>query len=149
GFIESIEQRAFQTLTSGARELRGQPFARGIFELVERFKPERLGEVVIDLSRFRSFDFRCSGLELRWLTSQLLVCVVFGETDLKCPGFVDTDANQLVLESRNKLARPDHHPYVFAGAAIERRAVDRPLEVNGDAIAGLGLGVVALLGIAA
>ena len=61
----------------------------------------------------------------------------------------DGDADQLFLETGNELAGADHDLDALAGAAVERHAVDAALEVDGDAIAGFGLGALGLRGVAA
>jgi len=47
-FVETVQQRALDALPRRTCEFRRQALARGLLQLVERFKTERLGELVID-----------------------------------------------------------------------------------------------------
>ena len=84
------------------------------------------------------------GFELGGLAGELFAGVILRERDLQIAGFARADADQLLLETRNELAGADHDLDALAGAAVERHAIDGALEVDGDAIAVLGLGAVAL-----
>ncbi len=53
----------------------------------------------------------------------------------------------LLLKAGDELAGADHELNALAGAAVEGDAVDGALEADGDAVAVLGLGAVALGGI--
>ena len=147
--VEPVEQRALDALARRAGELGRQPLARGILQLVERFKPERLGELVVDLGLRGRLDRGRRGLELGRLAGELLAHVVLRERHLQRAGLAGADADQLLLEARDELAGADHDLDALAGAALERLAVDAAVEIDGDAIAGLGLGALALRGIAA
>ena len=84
------------------------------------------------------------GLELGGLAGEFFAGVVLGEGNLQVPGLARPDADQLLFEARNELAGADHDLDALAGAAVERHAVDGALEVDGDAVAVLGLGALAL-----
>ena len=56
------------------------------------------------------------------------------------------DADELILEARDEGARAEVQRDVAAGAALERRAVHLAGEIDGDAVAVLGLGALALGG---
>ena len=93
------------------------------------------------------FDQRRGGLELGRLSGELLAGVVLREVHLQRAGLAGADAIELLLEARNELAGADHDLDAFAGAAVEQFAVDAALEVDGHAIAVLGLGAFGLRGI--
>ena len=94
----------------------------------------------------RRFDQGCGGLELGRLAGELLAGVVLRERNFQRAGLADADADQLLFKARNELAGADHDLDALAGAAVERRAVDGALEGDGDPVAVLGLGALALRG---
>ena len=71
--------------------------------------------------------------------------IVGREGDVELLLVADLDADQLVLEARDQLARAEHDRHVLAGAAVERDAVDLADEVDHHLVAVGGL--VALLGV--
>src|SRR5665213_2057362 len=83
------------------------------------------------------------------LSGERLAAVVLGERGLHDAGFARRDADQLFLETGNELAGADHDLNALASAAVERRAVDAALEVDGDPVAALRLGAFGLADIAA
>ncbi len=145
--VEAVEQRALDALAGRTGEFGDQALARGFLQLVERFEAERLGEFVVDRGLAGRFDQGRRGFELGGLAGELFAGVVLRERDLQGAGFARADADQLLLETRNELAGADHDLDALAGAAVERHAVDGALEADGDAVAVLGLGALALRGI--
>ena len=77
--VEAVEQHALDALARRAGELRSQPLARGLLQLVEQFQTERLGELVVDRGLLRRFDQRRGGLELGRLAGELLAGIVLRE----------------------------------------------------------------------
>src|SRR6185437_4643696 len=109
----------------------------------------RLGELVVDFDGLRRLDRNRGRLEFRRLTGQLRIGVVLWERDLQRPRLAGGDPGQLLFETGNKGIGANRDLDIFARAAIERRAVNRPLEVDRNAVAGRGLGALALVRIAA
>ncbi len=97
----------------------------------------------------RRFDQGRGGFELGRLAGKFFAGVILRERNLQGAGFARGDADQLLLEAGNKGIGADRDLDAFAGAAVERRAVDGALEGNRDPIPGLGLGALALCGIGA
>ena len=56
GFVEPVQQHALDPLTGCACEFGREPLARRLLQLVERFKAERLGKLVIDDGFLRRLD---------------------------------------------------------------------------------------------
>ena len=84
------------------------------------------------------------GLELGGLSGQRLARVVLRERHLHRAGLAGADADHLVLKTGDELAGADHELNALALAAVERHAVDGADEVDGDAVALLGLGALGL-----
>ena len=142
--IEPIQQGALDALARRAGEFGLEPSARSFLQLVERFQTERFCELVVDGGLAGRFDPGCRGLELGRLAGEFLAGVILREGNFQRAGLADADADQLLLKTRNELAGADHDLDALAGAAVEGHAVDGALEVDGDAVAVLGLGALAL-----
>ena len=136
---QRIEQLA---LHLGAGEAGGFLFqlaAHQFFQLVEAFKAQRLGEVLVD----RGFGFHLHLLhrdgELRVLALQVLGRVIGGEGDGDGLFIAGLDAFQLILEAGDELARTQHQCGILGLAAFEFHAVDAANEIDDQLVAGGGL----------
>src|SRR5216683_3318234 len=83
-------------------EFRHKPLARRFLELVERFEPEGLGELIVDRSLLRRLDQRRGGLKLGRLAGELLAGVVLRKRNFQDAGFARRDAEQLFFETGNE-----------------------------------------------
>ncbi len=85
-------------------------------------------------------------VELGILAGEVLGAVGLREGDLHDPLVADLGADELLLEARDERAGAELEVDPLALAALELLAVDAADEVDGDAVAGLGLGALLALG---
>ena len=121
-------------------------------QLLEAFEAERLGEIVVELGLARLLHLADDDVEGRGLACEILGTVIFGEGHVDHGFVIGLQADELVLETGDELARTDDHGHAFALAAFERHAIDLAFEVDDDLVAFLGLvalgrGVIALLAV--
>ena len=143
--VELVEQLALHLLARGAGEVGGDPAADHLFQPFEAFETEPFGEFVVDRERL-ALGHRLHGrLEVRRLAGERTNSVGLGEGRVNCPLFADGGAEELLLETRNEGVRTEHHLDVAAGAALERFALDRPVEIDGHAVMILRLRALGLV----
>src|SRR6185312_234954 len=98
--------------------------AHRLAQLVERFKAERLGEVVVDGDGAGGLDRLRRDRELGVLSGERLDLIVRREGHLEGAVLAGGDADELILEAGDESVRADQHRGVVAGAALEGLAVD-------------------------
>ena len=118
--VELVEQRALDLLSRRGGVLALDAIAQRIAQLGERFHPERLGELVVERDFARRLHRICRHREGGVFARNGGRGIAFRELDVEGPAFAGLDADQLILEARNELARAKHHRHVFAGAALKR-----------------------------
>ena len=119
--------------------------AKDALELFQVLQAQGLREIVVELGLARDLHaLDRHGEDCRGAL-QLFGRIVVGESHVDLALVADLGADQLLLESRDQLARAQLDLHVAAGAAFERRSVDAAGEVHDDQVAGGG--GMALLGV--
>ncbi len=152
-FLELVEQGPFQASAGGLCEFLFDLSAHHILERGQVVHPEKLGEIIVDLDRFRLANFGHLGLEDRVLAGQVGLAVILGKGHLDLYVVAGLGADQLILEAGEELVRAQFEVMALGGAALESLAVDRTGEVDyhhvavlGPAILGDRLGALVVLG---
>ena len=118
-----------------------------VFELREVVGAVALGEFVVDGERLGRGDRLDRHVELRLAAGELARRVGLGEGRLDLALLAGGDAEQLLLEAGDEGVAADHHLDVLARAALERFAVNRADEVDGDAVELLRLAAFRPIGV--
>ncbi len=133
--IERIENLA---LDLGARDglvFRADAAFHQLFQVRQGLRPQRLGEVVVDLGTYRLGHFLDGDGELGVLAGDFLGRIILRERYLDEALLARLAALQALHEARNEAGLAHDERHVLALAAFELLAVDAAHEVNRQTVA--------------
>ena len=104
-------------------------------QLVDTFKAEHLGKIIIGFRFDGLADFIHNDVERRGFALQRVDIVIFRESHVDQLLVIGLHANQLVFKTGDELARAKLDRHAFALATIKRHAVDLAFEIDNDAVA--------------
>ena len=107
----------------------------GFLEFRQQLHAQRLGKLVVDRDRARRFDRLDGDREGRVLAGEMRGAIIVGELDVEGLALAGLQPSEVVLEAGNELAGAHDERHVLAGAAFERRALERTFKIDGDAVA--------------
>ena len=136
--VEPIEQCALELLPRSAGMFALQAVLDAVAQLLKRFQPERLGEVVVDRDRAGRLHRARRHGERGVLAGQRRRRIGVGEFDIEGAAFAGLDADEVILEAGNELGRAEHDRHAFGGTTLERLAILGALERHRDPIALFG-----------
>ena len=103
---------------------------------LEALEAEALGEFVVDGERLAAGDRLHRHVEIGRLAGERAERVILGEGRVDDALVARRDADELVLEAGDERSGAEDDLDVLALAALERIAVDRAVEIDGDPVAG-------------
>ena len=143
--VELVQQGALHHRAAGALVFGFQTLGDLLFQLVQRFGTEALGQLVVDLGIDRLLDRLDGGREDGILAGKGGMAVIGRELHLHFDLVAGLGAGQLILETGDEAARAQNQRVILGGAAFEQLAIDRALEVDHNLIVLCGLGALALV----
>ena len=110
-------------------------FAQIRLQLIQRIEfADIFHELVVDFRQLFGFDLVQFALEHRGFAFQFFRVVIFGEGHIDFKFFIGVFADDLILETGDKLAGAQHQRVVLALAALEGFAIQEAFKIKGNGI---------------
>ncbi len=122
-----------------------ETLAQRLFQAVETFQAQTLGQLVINLGVLRRFEPLHGDFKHGGLTSQLFGLVVFREGDIELTLFTDLGTDKLLFKARDERTIADRDSCILGRTAFEHFTIQLADEINDDDIALFRLGILAAL----